>query len=323
MSPTVADHVAQFLVDRGVELRLRPLRPHQHLPPGGTRAPRQAPLHHHAPRAGRRARRGRVRPGIGQARRGTAPRRSRASPTRPRASRRRRSTPSRCSSSPATSRPTTRDAGPTRSSTSARDADQVSVYEPFVKRAWRVRRADQVPRILARAWDLAMAGRPGPVLVSIPMDILAEAFEADVVPASPVAPPAITRETAATIAEELRTRCAAADPRRRRHATRRTGGARPRRAGRAPGRAHAHGHRSPAARSPAAARHDRVLGLADREPPGAARPTSSSPSGRASPRPTAAAGRTGSRSASRRRASSTSTSIRTSPVATIRRPSRR
>ncbi len=43
-----------------------------------------------------------------------------------------------------------------------RDADQVSVYEPFVKRAWRVRRADQVPRILARAWDTALAGRPGP-----------------------------------------------------------------------------------------------------------------------------------------------------------------
>ena len=84
------------------------------------------------------------------------------------------------------------------------DADQVSVYEPFVKRTWRVRRADQVPRVLARAWDLATAGRPGPVLVSIPMDILAEAFEADVVPASPVAPPAITPETAATIAEELR-----------------------------------------------------------------------------------------------------------------------
>ena len=59
-----------------------------------------------------------------------------------------------------------------------RDADQTSVFAPFVKRAWRVGRADQVPRVLARAWDLALAGRPGPVLVSVPMDILAEPLDA-------------------------------------------------------------------------------------------------------------------------------------------------
>ena len=58
--------------------------------------------------------------------------------------------------------------GPHQEFNLRRDADQVSVYEPFVKRAWRVRRADQVPRILARAWDTALAGRPGPVLVSVP-----------------------------------------------------------------------------------------------------------------------------------------------------------
>jgi acetolactate synthase-1/2/3 large subunit len=80
----------------------------------------------------------------------------------------------------------------------------VSVYEPFVKRAWRVRRGDQVPRILARAWDTALAGRPGPVLVSVPMDILAEVLEADVVPASPVARPTISQSTARAIAAELR-----------------------------------------------------------------------------------------------------------------------
>ena len=37
--------------------------------------------------------------------------------------------------------------GPHQEFNLRRDADQVSVYEPFVKRAWRVRRADQVPRI--------------------------------------------------------------------------------------------------------------------------------------------------------------------------------
>jgi acetolactate synthase I/II/III large subunit len=94
--------------------------------------------------------------------------------------------------------------GPHQEFNLRRDADQVSVYEPFVKRAWRVRRADQVPRVLARAWDLATAGRPGPVLVSVPMDILAEPFAAEVVPATPLAPPTITDATARSIADELR-----------------------------------------------------------------------------------------------------------------------
>ena len=94
--------------------------------------------------------------------------------------------------------------GPHQEFNLRRDADQVSVYEPFVKRAWRVRRADQVPRVLARAWDLAQAGRPGPVLVSLPMDILAEPFESPIVPASVVEPPTISDDAARRIAEELR-----------------------------------------------------------------------------------------------------------------------
>ena len=94
--------------------------------------------------------------------------------------------------------------GPHQELNLRRDADQTSLYEPFVKRSWRVRRADQVPRVLARAWDLALAGRPGPTLVSVPMDILAEPFEANVVPASPLEPPTITAAVAGRIAHELR-----------------------------------------------------------------------------------------------------------------------
>src|SRR5688572_15368514 len=94
--------------------------------------------------------------------------------------------------------------GPHQEFNLRRDADQVAVYEPFVKRAWRVRRADQVPRILARAWDTALAGRPGPVLVSVPMDILAEVFDAPVVPASPVDRPTVSAATADAIVRELR-----------------------------------------------------------------------------------------------------------------------
>jgi acetolactate synthase-1/2/3 large subunit len=94
--------------------------------------------------------------------------------------------------------------GPHQEFNLRRDADQVSVYEPFVKRAWRVQRADQVPRVLARAWDLATAGRPGPVLVSLPMDILAEPFEAAIVAPTSVLPAALAAETAGAIAGALR-----------------------------------------------------------------------------------------------------------------------
>lgn len=51
------------------------------------------------------------------------------------------------------------------------DASQYEIYRPFVKRAWRVDRAELLPEIMDKAFRLAMTGRPGPVLVSIPMDI--------------------------------------------------------------------------------------------------------------------------------------------------------
>ena len=75
--------------------------------------------------------------------------------------------------------------GPHQELNLLRDADQTSVFAPFVKRTWRSV-GGQVPRVLARAWDVAQAGRPGPVLVSVPMDILAEPLDAPIIPASPL-----------------------------------------------------------------------------------------------------------------------------------------
>src|SRR6476620_12196796 len=51
------------------------------------------------------------------------------------------------------------------------DAQQSEIYRPFVKRVWRVERPDLFPEILDKAFQLAASGRPGPVLVSVPMDI--------------------------------------------------------------------------------------------------------------------------------------------------------
>ena len=93
--------------------------------------------------------------------------------------------------------------GPHQELNLLRDADQTSVFAPFVKRTWRLGRADQVPRVLARAWDVAQAGRPGPVLVSVPMDILTKPLDAPIIPASPLQRTALDPSLAEEIARQL------------------------------------------------------------------------------------------------------------------------
>ena len=57
------------------------------------------------------------------------------------------------------------------------DASQYEIYRPFVKRAWRVDSAHLFPEILEKAFALAESGRPGPVLVDVPMDIFSKEVE--------------------------------------------------------------------------------------------------------------------------------------------------
>jgi len=59
------------------------------------------------------------------------------------------------------------------------DAQQYEIYRPFVKRAWRVDRADLMAEILEKAFHLAESGQPGPVLVNVPMDIFSEVIPSD------------------------------------------------------------------------------------------------------------------------------------------------
>lgn len=51
------------------------------------------------------------------------------------------------------------------------ETDIVSMALPITKAAWRVRETDEVPAVMHRAFALATAKRPGPVLVDIPMDV--------------------------------------------------------------------------------------------------------------------------------------------------------
>ncbi len=57
------------------------------------------------------------------------------------------------------------------------DGSQYEIYRPFVKRAWRVDRAELFPEIIEKAFQLAENGQPGPVLVDVPMDIFSEKID--------------------------------------------------------------------------------------------------------------------------------------------------
>ena len=60
------------------------------------------------------------------------------------------------------------------------DATQYEIYKPFVKRAWRVHRVEALPGILARAFSIAISGRPGPVLVDVPMDFFSRRADVEI-----------------------------------------------------------------------------------------------------------------------------------------------
>src|SRR5688572_16952415 len=62
-------------------------------------------------------------------------------------------------------------------------ADNPRIFEPVVKEWWQPSRVDDLPFVLHRAWNAMTSGRPGPVLMDVPMDVQAEA--ADVVVAEP------------------------------------------------------------------------------------------------------------------------------------------
>lgn len=51
------------------------------------------------------------------------------------------------------------------------ETDIVAMATPITKAAWRVTSAEALPVMLARAFALATAGRPGPVLLDVPMDV--------------------------------------------------------------------------------------------------------------------------------------------------------
>jgi len=88
------------------------------------------------------------------------------------------------------------------------DASQMEIYRPFVKRAWRVDSAHLFPEILEKAFILAESGRPGPVLIDVPMDIFSKKidtalFERVLANRRQVAKPSLDAETAERMVKTL------------------------------------------------------------------------------------------------------------------------
>src|SRR5437868_12584141 len=52
------------------------------------------------------------------------------------------------------------------------EADICGITMPITKHNFLVQHADDIPRIIAEAFYLASTGRPGPVLVDLPKDVL-------------------------------------------------------------------------------------------------------------------------------------------------------
>lgn len=88
------------------------------------------------------------------------------------------------------------------------DAAQWEIYRPFVKRAWRVDRAELMAEILEKAFHLAESGQPGPVLVNVPMDVFSQVIPSDSFDrvarnTAALAKPTIDEDTAREIVERL------------------------------------------------------------------------------------------------------------------------
>ncbi len=73
------------------------------------------------------------------------------------------------------------------------EADIVAMSAPITKAAWKAETVEALPGMIDRAFALATMGRPGPVLLDIPMDLqrMAIADNAAREPLPPIAPPGL------------------------------------------------------------------------------------------------------------------------------------
>ena len=80
------------------------------------------------------------------------------------------------------------------------EVDFTAMFTPLAKWAARIDNAARIPEYIARAFDTASSGRPGPVVLALPEDMLRDEVEAldrpkVIAPAQPLCPDAMTTLT--------------------------------------------------------------------------------------------------------------------------------
>jgi acetolactate synthase-1/2/3 large subunit len=59
------------------------------------------------------------------------------------------------------------------------ETDIVSIAKPITKKAYAVKSGNEIPKIFEEAYQIAISGRPGPVLIDIPMNVQNEKVDFD------------------------------------------------------------------------------------------------------------------------------------------------
>lgn len=84
------------------------------------------------------------------------------------------------------------------------EVDYRAFFGPIAKWATEIEHVDRIPETLSRAWTTALSGRPGPVVVALPEDVLAAKPLAQPLAASvKIAPPVASADSIAQVRQEL------------------------------------------------------------------------------------------------------------------------
>jgi acetolactate synthase-1/2/3 large subunit len=83
------------------------------------------------------------------------------------------------------------------------EVDFEAFFRPLAKWTLEVREARRVPELVQRAFHVARSGRPGPVVVSLPEDMLGETADMDFTDAYTPTPPSLSTGDARAIVREL------------------------------------------------------------------------------------------------------------------------
>src|SRR5471030_987170 len=84
------------------------------------------------------------------------------------------------------------------------EVDFRAMFAPLAKAVIEIERAQRIPEIVSRAFQLAMSGRPGPVVISLPEDVLTECVDVADAPAAQSTQPGVASEKMTALANELR-----------------------------------------------------------------------------------------------------------------------